>query len=72
GDTIIKEVKEAGTVSIRQRLIGKSFGPKKQTSKQYNNIILEQFIEIFAGIDRCRDYFNITDVKRIFIFKQGY
>ena len=41
-----KNEEEGGTVSIRKRLIGKPFGPKKSTSEQFNNIQLEEFLEM--------------------------
>ena len=41
-----KNEEESGTVSIRKRLIGKPFGPKKSTSEQFNNIQLEEFLEM--------------------------
>ena len=37
---------ENENISIRKRLIGKSFGPKKSTAEQVNNIQLEEFLEI--------------------------
>jgi threonyl-tRNA synthetase len=33
-------------ISIRKRLIGKPFGPKKSTAEQFNNILLEEFLEM--------------------------
>ncbi|MFX1443361.1 MAG: threonine--tRNA ligase [Promethearchaeota archaeon] len=41
-----KKEEENETVSIRKRLIGKPFGPKKRTSEQFNNIQLEEFLEM--------------------------
>ncbi len=41
-----KNEEEIKTVSIRKRLIGKTFGPEKRTSEQYNNILLEEFLEM--------------------------
>ena len=32
-------------ISIRKRLIGESFGPKKNTSKQFNNVKLSKLLE---------------------------
>ena len=47
-----KNEEEGGTVSIRKRLIGKPFGPKKKTSEQLNNIKLEEFLEILRDDTR--------------------
>ncbi|MFX0017984.1 MAG: threonine--tRNA ligase [Promethearchaeota archaeon] len=46
--TIIVGKKEQAnkTISIRKRLIGKPFGPKKATSEQINNIKVSELIEI--------------------------
>ena len=41
-----KSEQDNNTVSIRKRLIGKPFGPKKSTAEQFNNISLEKFIEM--------------------------
>ncbi|TFG29357.1 MAG: threonine--tRNA ligase [Promethearchaeota archaeon] len=37
---------ENESISIRKRRIGKPFGPKKSTAEQFNNIQLEEFLEI--------------------------
>ncbi len=47
-----KNEEEGETVSIRKRLIGKSFGPKKKTSEQFNNIKLEEFLEMLRDDTR--------------------
>ena len=44
-----KQEQENETISIRQRLIGKPFGPKKSTAEQINNIKLEKFLEILEA-----------------------
>jgi len=67
-----KNEEEAGTVSIRQRLIGKSFGPKKQTSKQYNNIILEQFIEMLENDTRRYPKYKLPVPFRKFSTKPSF
>ena len=41
-----KKELENQTISIRKRMIGKPFGPKKQTSEQINNIKLERLLEM--------------------------
>ncbi|MFX1573474.1 MAG: threonine--tRNA ligase [Promethearchaeota archaeon] len=41
-----KKEQENQTISIRKRLIGKPFGPKKQTSKQVNNVSLNTLFEM--------------------------
>jgi len=41
-----KSEQDNNTVSLRKRLIGKAFGPKKSTAEQFNNISLEKFIEM--------------------------
>ena len=44
-----KQEQENETISIRQRLIGKPFGPKKSTAEQINDIKLENFLEILEA-----------------------
>jgi len=41
-----KNEEENQTISVRKRLIGKPFGPKKATSKQYNNIKISELLEM--------------------------
>ncbi len=41
-----KKEQENQTISIRQRLIGEPCGPKKQTSKQINNIEFDKLLEM--------------------------
>ena len=41
-----KKELENQTISIRKRLIGKPFGPKKQTSEQINNVELDALLEM--------------------------
>ncbi len=41
-----KKEQENQTISIRKRLIGKPFGPKKQTSKQVNDVKLDTLFEM--------------------------
>ncbi len=41
-----KKEKANNTISIRKRLIGKPFGPKKATSEQINNIKVSKLLEI--------------------------
>ncbi|MBY8985898.1 MAG: threonine--tRNA ligase [Candidatus Lokiarchaeota archaeon] len=40
-----KKEQENQTISIRKRLIGEPFGPKKQTSEQTNNVNLDDLLE---------------------------
>ncbi|MFX1379203.1 MAG: threonine--tRNA ligase [Promethearchaeota archaeon] len=47
-----KNEQQDQTISIRKRLIGKPFGPKKQTSEQINNIKLEKFLEMLEDDTR--------------------
>ncbi len=44
-----KQEQENETISIRQRLIGKPFGPKNSTAEQINDIKLENFLEILEA-----------------------
>ncbi len=41
-----KKEEENQTVSIRKRLIGKPFGPKKSTAEQFNDVKLEKLLEM--------------------------
>jgi len=41
-----KNEQESQTISVRKRLIGQPIGPKKQTSKNINNIKLSELIEM--------------------------
>ena len=41
-----KKEQENQTISIRKRLIGEPFGPKKQTSEQINNVKLDKLLEL--------------------------
>ncbi|MHA1688544.1 MAG: threonine--tRNA ligase [Promethearchaeota archaeon] len=43
-----KEV-ENNTISIRKRLIGHPYGPKKRTSEQYNDVPLEKLLEMLEA-----------------------
>ena len=67
-----KSEEEAGTVSIRQRLIGKPIGPKKQTSKQHNNIILEEFIEMLEKDTRRYPKYKLPVPFRRFSTKPSF
>jgi threonyl-tRNA synthetase len=40
-----RKEQENQAISIRKRLIGESFGPKKATSKQFNNVKLSKLLE---------------------------
>ncbi len=44
-----KKEQENESISIRKRLIGKPFGPKKNTAEQINNIKLENLLEILEA-----------------------
>ncbi|TFG22276.1 MAG: threonine--tRNA ligase [Promethearchaeota archaeon] len=44
-----KKEQENESISIRKRLIGKPFGPKKNTAEQINNITLENLLEILEA-----------------------
>jgi len=44
-----KKEQENELISIRKRLIGKPFGPKKSTAEQINNIKLENLLEILEA-----------------------
>jgi len=41
-----KKEQENQTISIRKRMIGKPFGPKKQTSEQFNDVNLDTLFEM--------------------------
>jgi len=41
-----RKEQENQTVSVRKRLIGKAFGPKKATSEQFNDIKLSELLEM--------------------------
>jgi len=41
-----KNEQDNQTISVRKRLIGQPFGPKKSTSKQFNNIILGELYKM--------------------------
>ena len=47
-----KKEQENQTISIRKRLIGKPFGPKKQTSEQINNVKLDHLLELLEDDTR--------------------
>ncbi|MHA2050644.1 MAG: threonine--tRNA ligase [Promethearchaeota archaeon] len=41
-----KKEQQNQTISIRKRLINQPFGPKKQTSEQLNNVMLDKLLEL--------------------------
>jgi threonyl-tRNA synthetase len=41
-----KKEQEEQTISVRKRLIGRPFGPKKQTSENINSIKVSELIEM--------------------------
>ncbi len=41
-----KKEQQNQTISIRRRLTNKPFGPKKQTSEQFNNVMLDKLFEM--------------------------
>ncbi|MHA1411609.1 MAG: threonine--tRNA ligase [Promethearchaeota archaeon] len=47
-----KREQEEETISVRKRLIGEPFGPKKSTSKQYNNIKLSELLDMLEDDTR--------------------
>ena len=47
-----KKEQQNQTISIRKRLIGKPFGPEKQTSEQLNNVKLEKLFELLEDDTR--------------------
>ena len=47
-----KQEQENETISIRKRLIGKPFGPKKSTAEQINNIKIDNLLEILEADTR--------------------
>ncbi|MFW9824350.1 MAG: threonine--tRNA ligase [Candidatus Thorarchaeota archaeon] len=47
-----KKEQENQTVSIRKRMIGESFGPKKQTSEQLNDVKLDKLLEMIEDDTR--------------------
>jgi threonyl-tRNA synthetase len=49
-----KREQENQEISIRKRLIGKPFGPKKSTSEQINNIKVSKLLEMLA--EETRDF----------------
>lgn len=47
-----KKEQQNQTISIRKRLIGEPFGPKKQTSEQINNVKLDKLLEMLEDDTR--------------------
>ncbi len=57
------------TISIRKRLIGEPFGPKKQTSKQINNEKLDKLLEMLEDDTRSFPKYKLPKPFRKFSTK---
>ncbi|MFW9939763.1 MAG: threonine--tRNA ligase [Candidatus Thorarchaeota archaeon] len=64
-----KKEQQNQTISIRKRLIGEPFGPKKQTSEQINNVKLDKILEMLEDDTRSFPKYKLPKPFRKFSTK---
>ncbi|MFX0032284.1 MAG: threonine--tRNA ligase [Candidatus Hodarchaeota archaeon] len=64
-----RKEQENQTVSVRKRLIGKRFGPKKATSKQFNDIKLSELLEMLEEENKGYPKYKLPKPYRKFSTK---
>ena len=60
------------TISIRRRLIGKPFGPKKATSEQINNVKVSKLLEILEEETKGAPKYKLPKPFRRFSTKVSF